>query len=1159
VDRSQLTDNLQAYRQFTLSICQDLEQLPPEDLAALGESHPEVHRLLDQVRILYPDGIHPQESLPSQKASLAPNLTKTLLESITDALMLIDREWRIVYTNERAAQNGFFNPADLIGRDLWEVFPQLLDTPLETHYRQVMETRQASHFELKGVLRDQWYLISVYPSEVGITVYWMDFTAQKAVESQVAGLLSENQRNSVLLEAIYQADPDGLAVVVDPDLRFVYTNLTYRYLTPDPRLDPVGHSYQDVWAADRGMAYPEAVAETLATGKPFLQTGIVRAFPDGTQRFFTLQVRRLAWDKQPGALLILWDVTDQMRVEEALRQSEERFRTSVEYLLDGFAIFSPVREPGTGRVIDFRYEYINQAGCRMNRRTREDTVGHTLLELLPAHRETGLIDEYIQLVETGRPLVRDNLVYEDIFGDRRLRLVFDHRAFRLGDGFALTWRDVTDRVQAEETLRQSEARLNRSQEIAHLGSWELDLSENRLTWSDEVYRIFGLAPQAFGATYEAFLEHVHPEDRAAVNAAYAGSIQEGRDSYEIEHRVVRADTGEVRFVHEKCEHVRNDTGDIIRSIGMVHDITDRKRGEQTLQEAYRQIKSLARFPEENPNPVARISTDGQMLYCNSASQRLFGWTCVVGKSVQRNLVPLLQLAMAHGRYVEQDVPMGERTYSLAIMPVLEEGYINLYGRDITERKQAEEALRDSETRFRNLAEATFEGILISEQGVVTDVNEQFAAMFGYRVPEVRGKRLTEFVAAEERSLLQQAVERGQERIHVYRALKKDGTEFFVEAHGRGMTLNDRLVRITSVRDITERKLSEAQIHLQIEALKAAANGVLITDREGTIQWANPAFSALTGYSQEEAIGKNPRDLVRSGAHDRAFYEDLWTTILSGRVWWGDMINRRKDGTLYTEEMTITPVSDPEGGITHFVAIKQDVSARKRIEEEARTQADQIVVHRRLLEQRELERLQIARDLHDGPLQNLSLLSFDLSAAAQMAKDKRLEAAIQTAIDTVRDQIRELREFTTELRPPLLVKFGLAKAIAAHAESFQEKKTGLRLYLDLSPETPPLTEPVGLALYRIYQEALNNILKHAQASEVWVRYTWEDRTAVLEIRDNGVGFTVPEAWLDLMRQGHLGLVGMRERVDAVGGEVNISSWPNQGTTIQVSVPVSNPGD
>jgi two-component system sensor histidine kinase DegS len=193
------------------------------------------------------------------------------------------------------------------------------------------------------------------------------------------------------------------------------------------------------------------------------------------------------------------------------------------------------------------------------------------------------------------------------------------------------------------------------------------------------------------------------------------------------------------------------------------------------------------------------------------------------------------------------------------------------------------------------------------------------------------------------------------------------------------------------------------------------------------------------------------------------------------------------------------------------------------------------------------------------LQNLSLLSFDLCAAAQMAKDKRLEAAIQTAIDTVRDQIRELREFTTELRPPLLVKFGLAKAIAAHAESFQEKKTGLRLYLDLSPETPPLAEPVGLALYRIYQEALNNILKHAQASEVWVRYTWEDRTAVLEIRDNGVGFTVPEAWLDLMRQGHLGLVGMRERVDAVGGEVNISSWPNQGTTIQVSVPVSIPGD
>jgi PAS domain S-box-containing protein len=128
-------------------------------------------------------------------------------------------------------------------------------------------------------------------------------------------------------------------------------------------------------------------------------------------------------------------------------------------------------------------------------------------------------------------------------------------------------------------------RLNRAQMIARVGSWELDLVTNRLTWSDEVYRIFGLRPQQFGATYEAFLEAIHPDDRAAVDAAYSGSLRDGTSSYELDHRVVRHGTGEVRWVHEKCEHVRDAEGRIVQSLGMVQDITDRKRAEEQMRHA----------------------------------------------------------------------------------------------------------------------------------------------------------------------------------------------------------------------------------------------------------------------------------------------------------------------------------------------------------------------------------------------------------------------------------------------------------------------------------------------------------------------------------------------------------------------------------------------
>jgi PAS domain S-box-containing protein len=159
-------------------------------------------------------------------------------------------------------------------------------------------------------------------------------------------------------------------------------------------------------------------------------------------------------------------------------------------------------------------------------------------------------------------------------------------------GVVLVFRDIAERKKAEEELLDTAERLNRSQEIAHLGGWELDLVKNKLSWSDEVYRIFGLKPQEFGATYEAFLQAVHPDDREAVDAAYSGSLREGRDTYEIEHRVVRKSTGEIRIVYEKGEHLRDGQGKIIRSIGMVLDITDRKMMEAKLEEYSKHLENL---------------------------------------------------------------------------------------------------------------------------------------------------------------------------------------------------------------------------------------------------------------------------------------------------------------------------------------------------------------------------------------------------------------------------------------------------------------------------------------------------------------------------------------------------------------------------------------
>jgi len=227
-------------------------------------------------------------------------------------------------------------------------------------------------------------------------------------------------------------------------------------------------------------------------------------------------------------------------------------------------------------------------------------------------------------------------------------------------------------------------------------------------------------------------------------------------------------------------------------------------------------------------------------------------------------------------------------------------------------------------------------VMLDRDRRVAACNPAFKRVFGYLEAEVVGEDLDVLIATE--------ATRPEARAHTLQAMetvlhavsgrrKKDGTPVDVELFGVPVSAYGEPVgAVLLLDDITERKHREEWLRLANTALESAANAILICDLEGRITWVNPAFTRLTGYTAEEARGQNMR-MLKSGKHDQAFYQKLWGTILSGQVWQGETINRRKDGSLYTEDQTIAPVRDERGEISHFISIKNDITARRRAEEE----------------------------------------------------------------------------------------------------------------------------------------------------------------------------------------------------------------------------------
>ena len=244
--------------------------------------------------------------------------------------------------------------------------------------------------------------------------------------------------------------------------------------------------------------------------------------------------------------------------------------------------------------------------------------------------------------------------------------------------------------------------------------------------------------------------------------------------------------------------------------------------------------------------------------------------------------------------------------------------------DITEKKRAEEALRLTQFSVEHASDAIF---WMDPQGRILYVNEAACRSVGRSREELLSLSIPDLDPLVRKDAWGPSWEAVKARGSVVLETQhqtKQGRVFPVEVTANYLEFGGKEYSFSFARDITERKRAEAEHVRLVTAIEQSAEAVVITNTSGEIEYVNPAFTRITGYSREEALGQNPR-ILKSGKQDPAFYQQLWATILKGKIWHGELINRRKDGSLYTEQMNIAPVRGERGEVTHFIATKQDVT------------------------------------------------------------------------------------------------------------------------------------------------------------------------------------------------------------------------------------------
>lgn len=864
-----------------------------------------------------------------------------------------------------------------------------------------------------------------------------------------------------------------------------------------------------------------------------------------------------------------------------LRESETHFRNLTEAAFEGVCISEK------GRLLDVSDQLLTMIGYERN-----EVLGRQIPEFIAPESRPAVIAALRADKEAPYGVLLMRKDGSSFNCEVRAKVVqVGGRSLRM-----TAVRDITERLKAEEALRASEARLravsdNLPNGIVYQVVRELDGTMRFLHLSAGVERIHGFTAEAVLRNPQLLYAQILPEDRDRLVTAEEKSFATLSVFDEI-MRVCRSD-GEIRWVRLCSAPRRKPDGRIIWD-GIEIDITESKRAEEALRHSEEKFSKA--FLSSPSSILITRQSDGRIMEANEAFCRRYDVTLenargrtVFDVGVWRDTAEraaLIERLRQEGfiRNVEKEtvLPSGRRTVSLMSLEQISiqgEACLLTVTHDITDLKQAEQALQESETKFRTLFNTANDAIFLMRGLEIRDCNRMTETLFGCAQQQILGRTPIEFSPAQQpdgRPSVEKgdqkiaAVLTGQPQFFEWIHQRRDGSLFDAEVSLNRVELGGTFFVQAIVRDITQRKRAEEELRenqRMLATLMANLPGLVYrcrNDAEWTMEFVSDGCLALTGFrpgdllfnqttSFAAIIHPDDRELVartvQSALQRRGVFElNYRIHTASGVEKW---VWERGQGVFSAEGRLLAL----EGFIT-------DVTAQRKAEaeREAATQREQEArdeFTRQLIASQEAERTRIAREIHDHLGQLLTALKLDLRSLerrASILSDTELRTALVGKINSAKEladeTITSVQKIASELRPGILDRLGLAAAIEVEAQAFEER-TGVSCRCTVAPASAAIPQDRATAAFRIFQEIITNVARHAHATEVQIQLTVAAEVLTLTVADNGIGLQTKH----FSNPKSLGLLGMRERAEILGGQIEFRTPEDgKGTVVAVRLPL-----